>query len=96
MIPNNAPPEKGRANKKRRPKAVEDIIEAIALVVAERESSNYQRMTQVIAQSDQPTLALKTLEACIHTFTTANARDKDGMTTRQGGKPFAEIHGKKH
>ena len=40
-------------------------------------------MIQVIAQSDQLKHALKTLEACIHTLTTASASDEDGMTTRQ-------------
>ena len=83
MIPNNAPPEGNKTKKKRRPKAVDDIIEAIILVIAERESSNYQRMTQVIAQSDQLKLALKILEACICTLTAENSKDEDGMIIRQ-------------
>ena len=82
MIPDNAPPEGNKAKEKRGPKAADDIIEAIILVIAERESSNYQIMTHVIGQSYRLKLAFKTLEACVCTLTAANSKDKDGMIIR--------------
>ena len=83
MIPNIQAQDNSKPKKKRRPRAADDIIEAIISIITERELANYQRIKQAIAQSEQLKIALKTLEALICTLVAAISKDEQGMTARQ-------------
>ena len=61
----------------------DDIIDAIAKNIIERETLNHQRQKQAMAQGEQLKQALKAFEAMINTLMLVNATEEDGLTFMQ-------------
>ena len=61
----------------------DDIIDAIAKTIIERDTFNHQRQKQSMAYCEQMKQALKAFEAMINTLMLANATEGDGLTLRQ-------------